>query len=1638
MSTVLGASFAFSLKDFQRRAIEMASDVFAPDGAPDPAARRFLEQMHEDAAGDDLEGLGVDDMVFLAADFWTWAQQRPSGGPMIRVHPGRHADGRPMRRDILEIVATDKPFLVDSVMAEINAQGAPVLAMFHPIVTLERDRRGVRAPGAAGAPRSESMMQVHLEPLDDAARTRLTEGLEAVLADVEQAVSDYPDMRARMDQAIDELKTAPIRISSEELEESIAFLRWLRDENFAFLGCRVYEFATDAQGRFVRDEPEIVEDSGRGVLRDPNRHVLRRGSEPLIITPEIEDFLKEPTPLIVAKANMVSRVHRRVHMDYVGVKRYRSDGSVRGETRFVGLFTAAAYHEPATEVPLVRRKVRRVMAHAEKTPDSHSAKQLRSILETYPRDELFQASEEEIFDISRGILHLYDRPRPKLFIRRDRFDRFLSALIYIPRERFNSDLRERVGRMIADAYQGRVSAFYPFFGEGPLARVHFIIGLKPFDHSEPDPVELERRMTAMARTWEDEFIRVAREEAPATLRPRLGAYEHAFSAGYRETFSPREALEDAAAVEAIDPLTGINVRASRAGGDQPEEIRLKVYRQGEAIPLSDVMPLLEAMGLHVAAESSHPIRVAPRAGEAAEPRAVWLHDFRMRSLDGPVDLDTVRSALEDGFIATWMGQNESDGFNRLILTVGADWRDVCFLRACAKYRQQTGLDPSQPVQEEAVADNPEIARLLLELKTVRFDPGFARELGPRKARQAEIDEKIGAALDKVASLDADRVLRRIWKLIQAIQRTSFYQTDPDGWPKPSIAIKIASAELEELPEPKPFREIFVWSPRVEGVHMRFGPVARGGLRWSDRRDDFRTEVLGLVKAQQVKNAVIVPVGAKGGFYPKQLPRPLSGGTGDREAYLAEGVAAYRLFVSSLLDVTDTIVDDQALHPHRVVVWDGEDPYLVVAADKGTATFSDIANEISEQRGFWLGDAFASGGSAGYDHKKMGITARGAWEAVKRHFRELGKNIQTEPFTVVGVGDMSGDVFGNGMLLSKQIKLLAAFDHRDIFIDPNPADLEKAWAERKRLFELPRSSWKDYDAKLISPGGGVFSRSLKSIPLTPEIKALTGVAKDSLTPADLIRALLSAEVELLWFGGIGAYVKAPTESDAQVGDKTNDALRVTADEVRAKVVGEGANLAVTQAGRIALARRGVKLNADFIDNSAGVDTSDHEVNIKILLNPVMRAGRLAREDRDKLLAGMTDDVAEKVLAHNYDQTLAISIAESTAAEDLDAYERMIERFEARKLFNRRTENLPTSDQFRELKTQGLGLTRPQIATLISWSKISLFQRILASSAPDDPHFDAALESYFPAALGPYKDDMKRHRLRREIVSTVLANAMVNFGGATFSHRARESTGADTDAVARGFEAARVIFGLSDLLARIHLLDNKAPAAVQLALYREVVFVIRRQTHWLVRRRRVAGADPLTPLAAAIEAYKPGVDQLRALAMDVISPFEWEETASRIEALVAQGAPEDLAREVVGLHPLTSATDVIDLAARTGRPLEAAARLYHAVGDRFRFDRMRAGAREVSSVEHWDRLAVRRLVEDLYVDQQSIAEAILKTGGAGGKDAGWAEEAIAAWERSRAAETGRAEEAVAEIEQGGWSLAKLMLGAAALRELAGAAS
>ncbi len=1627
MSANNGSHLAFQAKEFLTLAQSAAGKALQTNGDLTDATNYFLAGIQESAVADDLQGISMKDALAMASTLWVFGEVRKPGETLARIIPGLGENDVPVGRDVLEIFTGDKPFLVDSVMGELSRQGVQTRAMFHPVIDLGRGDDGLRSNEAPVI--RESIIQVHMEPLGTDKKQDVLEDIRATLSDVELATGDWMAMREAMNRAIEELHNAPSAAPEEEVAECIEFLRWLRDEHFAFLGSRQYVFPTDVKGNLINAEPDVVPGTGLGILRRDEANVLRKGSEPSLLAPATQEFLNNPTPLIVAKSNMRSRVHRQVYMDYIGVKRWRADGQVIGETRFVGLFTAEAYDRMARDVPLIRRKVRRVLMRAQRGAANHNAKRLQNIVENYPRDELFQINETELLDISRGILHLFDRPRPRIFVRRDQFNRFVSVFVFVPRERYNTRMRENVGEMLRKAYGGRLSAYYPHFGEGPLARVHFIIGLDPKNHLDPDPDDLELQLVEMARSWHDRLETRAREaKVSKQIHQRLPAYRQAFTAAYREAFGAKQAVGDVLKIEELSAENGLVAHVYRMKQDGPAALRVKLYRRGECLHLSAMMPMFEEMGLNVLTEASYPIR-------RKDQKVVWVHAFEMVRADGePVDLSTIRQPVEDAFVAVWSGKSENDGFNQLILSLGVDWRSVAFLRTCAKYRQQTGLDPSQFVQEEALAESPTIAKQLLDLAHTRFHPTAHKTLKARKKAQDKLIEQILLNLDSVASLEHDKVLRRLMRLICAVQRTSFYQTDKDGAALPRISIKIASRELTTVPAPKPYREIFVWSPSVEGVHLRFGPVARGGLRWSDRRDDFRTEVLGLVKAQQVKNSVIVPVGSKGGFFPKQLPK-----TDDRDAFLKEGVRSYKVFISGLLDITDNLdANAKVVPPKNTVIWDGEDPYLVVAADKGTATFSDIANGLADEYGFWLGDAFASGGSVGYDHKKMGITARGAWEAVKRHFREMGKDIQTEDFSVIGIGDMSGDVFGNGMLLSKKIRLLAAFDHRDIFIDPDPTDTETNWAERRRLFDLPRSSWKEYNQELISKGGGIFARSAKSIPMSPEMQKLTGLTVSEVTPTELMSALLKAEIELLWFGGIGTYIKSDEEQNWEAGDKANDTIRANADQVRAKVIGEGANLGITHRGRIVFGAKGGRVNADFVDNSAGVDTSDNEVNLKILLNSAVQSGKLSVEQRNEVLASMTDDVAAHVLDHNYQQTLALSLAEFSAQKDMDAYGRFMEHLEGQDRLDREVEFLPDSDEVLTRQENGPGMTRPEIATLMAYAKNTLIDDLVAGRAPDDPHFEGMLQNYFPKGVHAFEDERKAHRLRREIVATVLANDMIDRGGPTFPYRLSGSAGVGPNTAALCFEGVRQLYGFEALVAQANDLDNKISTKAQYALHGEIMQVLRRQSYWLARRSKMLDDG----LGAFLGKYSSGIEALGENISKYLSAYEIENASRRAQGLEKTGVPRDLAKKVGYLRTLISGSDVIDLSLQENWSLLSVACLYHGFGDVFWFDRLRGAASSLEAVDRWDRLAVRRLIEDFYRAQQRLTRAAMAHislsptelgDGRENPDRKWAGQALGSFVSVNANAVEHAHAALEELDRGQWTLAKLAIANTQMREL-----
>jgi len=1573
--------------------------------ASDPALLAFFQGLFKNAAPEDINRFTPDALSALARLVFKRATTRKNGDSLVDVFtPGAEDKAYDLNESVLVAINDDMPFLFDSLIGELNAQGARLRAIFHPILKQETG--------------TISVIVAMLDPLPEEKRHALIDGARAMFAQVRVAVRDWKAMGAKLLDAVTGLKKHPPRIDAKELSENLAFLEWLGDNNFTFLGCRDYHYT---QGADARLEP--IQNSGLGVLADTGAKVVQRGS----LTPQITAFLMQPEPLIITKSNERSLVHRRVHMDYVGVKIFDDAGKLIGERRFVGLFTSSAYSKRPSDIPLLRLKIENVKARAGLVPNSHDGKALTHILDTYPRDELFQISEDELFTTALGILRLGERPKVRVFVRFDRFDRFVSALVYVPRDRYDTTAREKIHAILAQTFNGRMSASTPTIDESALARVYYIVGRNEGPRPHVDVHTLEGKIRDAIRTWEDGFSDALAAKHGDTEAARIEhAREAHFSPGYTGMFTPVDGVRDLEEVEALAAKPNglkLQARAYRKADDAHGTLRLKLYLLGEVMPLSMTLPIFENLGMKVIAEDAFSVSFKDDSGKTHD---ADILDFEMERADqGAASLEDIKAPLEDAFRAAVSGDAESDGFNKLVLCAGLAWRDVTILRAVTKYLRQAAINFSQDYIEHALARNPDIARLLVELFHINNDPAESEK---REARARLVQTKIDKALNDVPSLDDDRIIRRLRNVIANVLRTNFYQRGTDGAFPAVLAMKLNSQKIDELPAPRPLVEISIYSPQVEGVHLRFGKVARGGIRWSDRREDFRTEVLGLVKAQQVKNAVIVPVGAKGGFYPKQMPV-----NGTRDETQAAGIAAYKLFINGLLDVTDNLhPDGSVVPPPDCMRHDEDDPYLVVAADKGTATFSDIANGIAEGRGFWLGDAFASGGSHGYDHKKMGITARGAWEAVKRHFREMGRDIQSEPFTCIGVGDMSGDVFGNGMLLSKCTRLVAAFDHRHIFIDPEP-DIAASWAERKRMFDLPRSSWDDYNKQLISKGGGIFPRTLKEIALSPEMKALTGLDSDKATPQELMKALLKAPIDLLWFGGIGTYIKAAAQTNLEVGDRANDAIRVNGTDLRAKVVGEGANLGCTQLGRIEYAVGGGRINTDAIDNSAGVDTSDHEVNLKILLSSPVRKGEMTPEARDGLLTSMTDDVAAHVLADNYDQTLALSVAQARANKDLDAHGRFMRELEARGKLDRAVEFLPDDTQIRVRAQNDKGLTRPELAVLLAYSKLDLKDELLASTLPDDPHFGFELASYFPAVLAEkFRGEMESHRLRREIITDVLANRMVNLAGPVFVSRMKEMTGAPGAEIARTYVVAEGAFGLSKLKEHVDALDGKVDAAVQTAMYTEIAELLRRLGLWFI-----ANVPPEADFAATIALYRAGLEKLKGRFEVLISEYEKRDTIDRIAELEKAGVPHDLADEIGALPLFGTAPEIAQIANSKNLSVDLVAGAYFTIGAEVGIDKLRGLSRRIVGLEHWDRLAIRRLNDDLFSAQRSLTNDALSL--LGKNDAQGTREDGAAvakqWVKAHEGALSRAKAFLGALEGAGeLSIAKLTLANSQIRELA----
>ncbi|MDE2249040.1 MAG: NAD-glutamate dehydrogenase [Pseudomonadota bacterium] len=1524
----------------------------------------------------------------LIASLLEFMQQRPAGRASVRLlNPADLHGGH----SLLQIVTDDMPFLVDTV-SMIVAASMQIHAVIHPVVKVTRDATGVMQSLGTEAGHAESVMHFEIDRAADAAeQAKLKVQIEDALEDVRAAVADWSQMRDKALAVAADLPQRSLPLNAASVREASEFMQWVADDNFTFLGYREYEVSGADGERVLR----AIESSGLGILRKTERSVAPRSLRALAASGLRHSGATDA--IILTKTNARSHVHRAGYMDYIGVLKFDQAGNAIAEQRFLGMFTSAAYMVRPQDVPLVREKVAAVMSRSGFKHDSHSGKSLANVLEMLPRDELLQGNEDELFATAMGVLEVRQRGRARLFLRADRYGRFYTCLVYVPRERFNTSVRERIEHLLMEQLQGEHLDSAVLMGDDVLARVYVVVRPRIGERASPDIAALERGVAAIVRNWHDDLrdalIGTRGDHEGVVLANR---YARSLPAGYVEDVSPRVAADD---IHQLSQLDGDNaLRMSFYHPPQaPETLRFKVYRSGGDIALSEVLPQLENLGLRVLTEHVYEI-----PGDAP----LSIQDFEVQPVGRlTFSVEQVGALFEDAFEQIWRGRAESDGFNRLVLGAKLSWRQVAMLRGYCKYLQQTGATFSQAYMEETLNRYPAIAGLLVELFLAKFDPrrealsadelkaagatlaaemhalipqqlqaaqpalieGLSAVLSrPRDEQVAAVEQVIGALLEEVSSLDEDRILRSFVALIRGTLRTSFFQKW-DGQYRGYISYKLDSHRVPDLPKPVPYREIWVCAPRVEGIHLRFGAVARGGLRWSDRREDFRTEVLGLVKAQMVKNTVIVPVGSKGGFFVKKPPVG-----GDRDAQQAEGIACYRMFINGLLDITDNLVEGATVAPHDVVRHDGDDPYLVVAADKGTATFSDIANAISIEHGFWLGDAFASGGSNGYDHKAMGITAKGAWESVKRHFRALGRDCQREDFSCVGIGDMSGDVFGNGMLLSRHIRLLVAFDHRHIFFDPNP-DIERSFAERERMFKLPRSSWDDYDKSLISAGGGVYPRSAKSIPLTPEVRAVLGLKADveHMAPSDLLSAILKAPVDLLWNGGIGTYVKSTAETHADVGDRANNALRVNGAELRCKVVGEGGNLGMTQKGRIEAAQHGVLLNTDFIDNSAGVDTSDHEVNIKILLNDAVQRGELTDAARNVQLAAMTDEVGQLVLWDNYRQNQAITLMEHQSVSRIGSMAHFIRTLEAEGTLDRQVENLPSEAELTERKSRGHGLTRPELAVLLSYDKIRLFQQLLDSDVPEDPYLSKELVRYFPAPLHEkYAEHMQRHRLKREIIATAVTNSTINRMGATFMMRMQEDTGQRPAAIAKAYTAAREILDARELWAQIELLDSQIAEDTQIDAIKQVWSLLRHMTRWLLNR---PGGS--LDIAANVERYQQGVNALRKVLPAVLTPTGQGDFSCTQEKWEGLGMPAELALRLARMPDLRAALDMVEVVQQTGKPMETVAGAFYELGEVLDLEWLRGQIEALPVEGHWHAQARGSLLDELNHQHRALVIQVL---------------------------------------------------------------
>ncbi len=1534
----------------------------------DEAHRELLHELSKvffsRFGAEDMRGRSVENIYGFLYGLLHFMQKHRGDESKSRIfNPELSAHGWESKNTVIVILCKDMPFCTGSLRGELNRRGLRVHTIASCNLVSRRDEDGnleeilsAEADAAAEVPGSSNESLIYFEigrHSDAAVLEELRGSLSDILREVGLVVADFNPMRDRLHECVELVRSSDC-VEQDLRDEAVEFLRWLDHYHITFLG---YEYL-----RVVRSGTDIqidVDDDARlGLLRQLSTSSVRD------LTSELQSMSAaelQGKQLSFSKSRIRSRVHRLAYPDYIEIKAYDDSGNVVGQHRFMGLYTFSVYSMSPELIPILRRKVARVMALSELNDREHDGRELARVLETFPREELFQSSIRELHATATAVNRIQERPHTRLFVREDIHGKFFNCLVYIPRDSYNTKLRIVIQDILGTAFGVEESEFTTQFSESILVRCHFVLRVNPEIRAEYDINEIEEQIVQATLSWEDRLrIRLIEEfgdEHGEDLVRNLG---QGFPPGYRDDFDPRVAVLD---IKKFQCLMGGEVLAMslyRVLEESDAMLRLRLYHQGESLPLSDILPILENLGLRVVTERPYGVR-------AKDGNRYWVQELSLiYTLSHDIDLDQVKDEFEDAFARIWFGEAESDSFNRLLIGTRLSWREIALIRAYARYLRQVQFPYSVDYIAETMANHLHLTSAIVELFLTRFSPVFDGDEDWRGQRELSVEKRILDGLDDVQNLGQDRIIRQFLALIKASLRTNFFQEGENGQLKPYFSFKLRPGDIPDIPLPAPLYEIFVYSPRVEGVHLRGGKVARGGLRWSDRQEDYRTEVLGLVKAQQVKNAVIVPVGAKGGFVAKQINPAMS-----RDEAQQEGVACYKLFIRGLLDLTDNRTENGIVGPPLVVTKDDVDPYLVVAADKGTATFSDIANGIAEEYDFWLGDAFASGGSVGYDHKKMAITARGAWVSVQRHFREFNVDVQNTDFTVVGVGDMAGDVFGNGMLLSQHIKLVAAFNHMHIFVDPSP-DAAVSFTERERLFQLPRSGWSDYNEELISAGGGIYERASKSIIISPEMQECFDITAEQMTPNDLIHHILKSQVDLLWNGGIGTYVKSSLESHTDVGDKANDSLRVDASQLRCKVIGEGGNLGMTQLGRVEYGLNGGRSNTDFIDNAGGVDCSDHEVNIKILLNAVVARGDLTEKHRNKLLEEMTASVSELVLKNNYRQVQAISLTEYQAEARGGEFRRFISNLESTGRLNRELEFMPSDEALGDRKAQGKTLTRPELSILVSYSKAILKEQLIDSDLGLDPHLANAVKTAFPPRLlEEYEEEILDHQLKREIMCTQIANDLVNRMGLNFVLRQRKATGAVVADVARAYTTVIEVFSVASMWDQIEALDHKVEATVQMDMMLELIRLVKRAVRWMLRNRR----HDLAPTNSIAE-FRDGLDQLRDTLVPMLQGRAAEHYETVRDKYVNAGVPAELAGAIAGTAQAYKALGIIHAAAESDSPLLDVAQLYFLLGEQLELDWF-SGQINAAKVENeWQALARDAYMEDLEWQQRTLATGALR--------------------------------------------------------------